>query len=391
MDRDCAELARTYAEIDLDALQENLAALKAGIPAGMKLCCVVKADAYGHGAEVLAREMNDSADLFAVAALSEAVALRRAAIAKPILVLSPVLPAAYEEAVRNFVTLTICDAASAAAFAQVAETLEVDAHVHVAVDTGMGRIGLTPDEAGLEELQRIAAVPNLSVDGVFTHFAKADWRDKTRTEQQLQQFGKFCRAAKACGLQIPLWHCANSAALIEGFGTEFDMMRAGICLYGHYPSEETERRVVLKPLLSLKSHLTFVKEVPAGSEISYGGIYCTERNLRVGTVCCGYADGYPRALSGKGAEVLVAGKRCRVLGRICMDQLMIDLSEVPEAKVGEVVTLIGQDGREQVSVEELAEGCGGFHYELLCNIGKRVPRIYRKQGELLSAAQMLPE
>lgn len=379
MKEDSAELARTYAEIDLDALHDNLAALQAVIPADVKLCCVVKADAYGHGAAVLAREMDAYASLFAVATVSEAVELRRAAIAKPILVLGLTLSAEFEEAVRNFVTLTVCDAAAAAAFAEMADYYGVEAHVHVAVDTGMGRIGLTPDAAGLEELQRIVAVPNLVLDGIFTHFAKADWRDKSRTREQLERFTGFRRAAEAAGLSIPLWHCANSASTIEGIGTGFDMMRAGICLYGHYPSEETERRVPLRPLLSLRSHLTLVKELPAGSEISYGGMFRAERNMRVGTVCCGYADGYPRNLSGRGAQVLVAGRRCPVLGRICMDQLMVDLTAVPKAKAGDEVTLIGRDGAEEISVEELSSLSGTFHYELLCGIGKRVPRVYRKK------------
>ena len=257
---------------------------------------------------------------------------------------------------------------------------DLKAHIHIAVDTGMSRIGLTPDEAGLLILKKIASLQNIVIDGIFTHFATADETDKTETMKALEKFRHFRSLVEESGICIPLWHCANTASIMEGIGLEgFDMCRAGIGLYGMYPSDEVRRDTVsLKPALMWYAYITHVKEIEAGTSVSYGYRFTADRRMRIGTVCIGYADGYPRALSLKGTEVLVNGKRCRILGRICMDQMMIDLSKFDEGEVspGVPVILLGTMGTDAVTAEELAEKCGTINYEITCNISSRVPRKY---------------
>lgn len=377
--------SRIYAKIDLDAIRANMLAMKAKLPETCSLCAVVKADGYGHGAAYVAKEIDDLCKLYAVASAEEGVRLRESGINKPVLVLGSVLLPEYETALENDLTLTVFRLEQAKQLGKAAEKAGKTAHIHLAVDTGMGRIGLTPDETGVKEAKAIASVPHVQIDGVFTHFAKADETDKTSAKKQIAKFCSFREQLKTHGVDTAamLWHCANSAGIIENLGLDgFDLARAGVSLYGLFPSDETGKHIVLQPAMSLHAYLTFVKEVPKGTEISYGGTYRTPHAMRVGTVSCGYADGYLRALSGKGAEVLIAGKRCPVLGRICMDQLMVDLSNVPEAGEGTPVTLLGQDGSEQITVEELAQKSGGFHYEILCGISRRVPRVYVKENRI---------
>ena len=249
--------------------------------------------------------------------------------------------------------------------------------VHIKVDTGMSRIGIFPDDTGLAFVKQVMDMPGLEIEGIFTHFARADEKDKTSALEQFERFTSFTkRLEEELSLEVPLKHCANSAAIMELPETGLDLVRAGIALYGLWPSEEMDKdRTALHPLFSLYSHLVYVKTVPAGTPVSYGGIYVTDKKRRIATVPVGYGDGYPRGLSEKG-EVLVRGKRAPILGRVCMDQFMVDVTDIPEAGEGDLVTLVGVDGTECITMEELGTLSGRFNYELACDLGSRIPRVY---------------
>lgn len=257
------------------------------------------------------------------------------------------------------------------------------AKIHIAVDTGMSRIGVMPTEECADLVKEIADLPGIEIEGMFTHFARADETDKRYADEQLCKFKAFAAMVKKRGVNIKIIHCSNSAGIVDLKEANMDAVRAGITIYGLYPSDEVDKSLVpLKPAMELKSFITYIKEIEAGSAVSYGGTFVAEKRMRIGTVGIGYADGYPRNASGKG-HVLVCGKKVPILGRVCMDQLMIDLSEIPEAKEGDEVTLLGQDGELEITMEELAESCGGFHYEIPCVIGKRVPRVYVSGGQIV--------
>ena len=249
--------------------------------------------------------------------------------------------------------------------------------IHIKVDTGMSRIGISPDDAGLGFIRQVMELPGLEIEGIFTHFARADETDKSSAMGQFVRFGAFTERIRAeLSLDIPLKHCANSAAIMELPETRMDLVRAGIALYGLWPSEEMDRsRISLRPLFRLYSHIVYVKTVPAGTPVSYGGTYVTKKKQRIATIPVGYGDGYPRGLSGKG-DVLIRGRRAPVLGRVCMDQFMVDVTDIPEAKEGDLVTLIGRDGKEEITMEELGDISGRFNYELACDLGSRIPRVY---------------
>ena len=249
----------------------------------------------------------------------------------------------------------------------------------------MGRIGFFDDEAGLEEIKRIAALPAIEIEGVFTHFARADEGDKTYAKEQIRRFESFCDRIREQGIQIPIQHAANSAAIIDLPQAAYDMVRCGIATYGMYPSEDVNKRALaLKPALSLKSHVIYVKEVEPGHGISYGSTYVTERQTTVATIPVGYADGYPRSLSSRG-WVLIHGQKAPIIGRVCMDQMMVDVTGIPDVKIGDSVTLIGQDGSECITVEEMAALADTFNYEFVCNLSKRVPRIYYRNGQVIGS------
>ncbi len=380
---------RCEAVIDLGAIRANLEALKAchaahaGKGKDFRTLATIKSNAYGHGDIQIAEALEGIADYFAVACTMEGVTLRENGISTPILVLGPVFENDDEEAVMHNLTLTVFDAGRAERLNACAQKLGRTAKVHIAVDTGMSRIGLRPDENGLEILKRIYALPHLQTEGVFTHFATADEKDKSGAEAALRKFLDFREKCAASGIRIPIWHCANTAAIIDGIGAAcgFDMIRCGIGLYGLYPSDEVNKgNVELRPALSWRSFLTFVKEIPKGTSVSYGYHFTADRDMKIGTVCCGYADGYPRLLSKRGGEVLVGGRRCRILGNICMDQFMVDLSAVSEAAAGDEVILIGTqssgDGQftDCISADEIAEKCETVSYEVVCDISPRTRR-----------------
>ena len=310
--------------------------------------------------------------------------LRQAGIKKPILILGYTFPYAYEELIRREVRMAVFREDTLGQLEEAAKRVGGKAFVHVKVDTGMGRVGIQPREEELAYLRRIADSDYLELEGIFTHFAKADEKDMRYTLEQMEKFRQFVALAEArLGTRIPCRHAANSAGIVRMKEAHLDLVRAGIILYGLYPSEEmTGEADWLRPAMSLHSHLVYVKEVQPGQSISYGGTFTAKERMRVGTVPVGYGDGYPRSLSGKGS-VLIRGKRVPILGRICMDQLMVDLSTLPDVTEGEPVVLLGRDGREEITAQELGALSGRFNYELMCDLSPRVPRIYIREGRLL--------
>lgn len=375
---------RGYAQINLDAIVENMRSMKRHIGARTKMLGVVKADGYGHGGIPVARclEGLDFVYGFAVATAQEAFELRLAGIKKPVLVLGYTFPDSYERFAGWEIRPAVFREDSLKALSQGARAAGKRLKVHVKVDTGMSRIGVTPDDAGLSFVHRLSKEPGIEIEGIFTHFAKADIKDKTSAKAQLSLFKDFLRRIEEeLGMKIPLKHCANSAGILELREADMDLVRAGIALYGLYPSEEMRKDVVaLHPALSWYSTVIYLKTIKKGQSVGYGSTFTAKQDTRVATVPIGYADGYPRSLSGKG-YVLIKGKRAPILGRICMDQFMVDVSEIPEAAEGDRVTLLGVDGTEQISAEALGERSGRFHYELVCDIGKRIPRVYLQGGE----------
>lgn len=375
---------RVYAEIDLDAVVHNMQAMQAGLAAGAKMIGVVKTDGYGHGAAPVAHAIDAYVAGYAVAAIEEARNLQLHGITKPILILGATHPSRSRELAEYGIRPAIFTMEQAEALSEAALELNRGrAAVHLAVDTGMSRIGLSCDEAGACLAAEIGRLPGIWVEGIFTHFARADEADKAPAMRQWEKYREFIRLTEEKGLTVPIHHAANSAAIIELGGTHWDMVRAGISIYGMYPSDEVERtEVKLWPVMSLHSFVTYVKEIPAGTEVSYGGTFKAERATKVATVPIGYGDGYPRNLSGKGS-VLIRGQRAPILGRVCMDQLMADVTDIPGVRVDDPVTLIGRDGEERITVEELARAGGGFHYEIVCDIGRRVPRVYMRDGRVV--------
>lgn len=385
------EYQRVYAEINLDDVKENYLNIEKNITPGTKVIGVLKTDGYGHGAIPIARELENRESLFgfALATAEEAVIMRNSGIQKPLLILGYTFPYSYEKLILHDIRMTVFREDMLEELVETCRRLSTPdekkrAKIHIKVDTGMGRIGVEPDEKGLAFIRKALSYEEIEVEGIFTHFARADETDKTATIRQLQIFQQFVdRTEKENGVRIPIRHCSNSAAIIEMKEANFDVVRAGIILYGLWPSEEVHKDLVmLKPILSLYSRIVYIKEVPAGTPISYGGTFETPKPMRIATVPVGYGEGYPRGLSNKGS-VLVHGHRVPVLGRVCMDQFMIDVTDLPQTKEGDLVTLIGKDGDEQITIEELGELSGRFNYELACDLGKRIPRVYTKGGKIL--------
>ena len=256
--------------------------------------------------------------------------------------------------------------------------------VHIKVDTAMSRIGVKPDESGISFIRECLSMEHIAVEGIFTHFAKADERDKGAVLSQLAAFkGLLELSDRETGYHFPIRHCSNSAGIVELREANMDMVRAGITLYGLWPSEEVSRDVIsLKPVLSLKSHIVYVKKISKGTPVSYGGTFIAGEDMRIATIPAGYGDGYPRGLSNKGS-VLIRGKRAAVLGRVCMDQFMVDVTKIPDAKEGDEVILIGRDGEDAITMEELGDLSGRFNYELACDLGKRIPRVFYRHGKVV--------
>ena len=374
---------RVCAEIDLDAIAYNMEQMKKRIGDHARLIAVVKADGYGHGAVPVARMFEACSYVwgYAVACLEEATELREHGIRKPILVLGCVFPDQFEEMIRYDVRPAVYMESMAELISQEAVRQGKDAFIHIKIDTGMGRIGFPVTEESADAVERISRLPGIRIEGMFTHFAKADERDKTYTFLQHDRFMRMKELVEKRQVPVRYFDCDNSAGIIDFPDMKHDLARAGIAMYGMYPSDEVDQKAVdLRPALSLVSHVSFVKEVEAGTPISYGGTFVSDRPMRVATIPVGYGDGYPRSLSNKG-YVLIHGKRARILGRVCMDQFMADVTDIPETAFMDRAVLVGRDGDEEITVDELADLSGRFNYEFVCCLGKRIPRIYKKSEE----------
>lgn len=374
---------RGYAEIDLDAIEENMINMKRTLVPGTKMIGVIKTNGYGHGSIPIAKVLEplDFMFGFAVATFEEACALRNAGIKKPLLILGYTFPYAYEAMAEQEIRPAVFRYDMIEKLAEAGRKSGKPVKVHVKVDTGMSRIGITPDEEGLMFVRELMKHREIEIEGIFTHFARADEIDKSNAERQLKRFREFIAMVEEnLGLRIPVKHCSNSAGILELPEANMDVVRAGITLYGLYPSDEVSRETVpLRPALSLYSEIVYCKTIHKGQSVSYGGTFTASKDMRIATIPLGYGDGYPRSLSGKG-YVLIRGKKAPILGRVCMDQFMADVTEIPEASEGDKVTLIGYDGEEHISAELLGELSGRFNYELVCDLSQRVPRLYKRNN-----------
>ncbi len=384
-----AQYGRTIAEIDLDALEENIREIRKRVPEGVRILGTLKADAYGHGAEQVHRVLKENGvDIFSVATVEEGVYLRQQGIKDDVLLLGYVSEVDAPLLVQYDIIAAVPSYAVGKMLSKEGEKQNKKVRIHWKVDTGMGRIGFFPTEEAVEEMVQMTSLPYLSVEGIFTHFAKSDAADKDFTRQQEERFDFVLKKLKENGVEVPFCHCANSAALMDCDDLYYDLVRPGIILYGIYPSDEVKKeQLPLRPVLSWKSQVSFLKEVPAGTPISYGCTYVTEGVRRIATVPVGYADGYSRSLSNRG-QVLIGGKRAPIVGRICMDQMMVDVTELEDVAVGEEVVLLGSSGNDVISADEMAGWLGTIAYEVTCLIARRVPRWYCKGGKICGVKQM---
>lgn len=374
---------RVRADIDLDAVLYNMESMHKKLKPGTKIAAVVKADGYGHGAVEISRVLENLPYLwgYAVATSNEAMQLVEAGRKKPIIILGLSFPEQFEEIVENDLRPAVCTYETAQALSDIAAEKNKVCRIHIKVDTGMSRIGfqVTPESADM--VARISKLPNIMIEGIFTHFARADESSKAPAYEQFKQFEKMVAMVEEKGVQIPLKHCSNSAGIVEIPECNMDMVRAGITLYGLWPSEEVDKtKISLKPVMSLRSRVAYVKELLPGRQISYGGTFTVKKKMTVATVPVGYGDGYARGLSNKG-WVLIKGQKAPICGRVCMDQCMVDVTDIPGVKIGDTVTLLGKDADEEITMEQLGELSGRFNYEFACLITPRVPRIYHKNND----------
>ena len=368
---------RVCAVVDLAAIKQNVRELKKIVPEGVRFCGVIKAAGYGHGAQRIALAIQDMTDMLAVATAEEAKELREAGISTPILILGYVHPSYYGILAEQEIRPTIFRMEDAKNFSEAAVKVGRTALCHIAIDTGMNRIGYPVTSMSADEIAKIAALPNLKIEGMFTHFARSDEEDRSHTEKQYAAFRKMKEMLEERGVHVPVCHCCNSAGILAYPDYAMDMVRAGIVLYGLYPSQEMKQYPVpLRSAITLKSHIVLIKEVAAGAPISYGGTYVTSETRKIATVPVGYGDGYPRLLSNRGS-VLIHGQRAPIVGRVCMDQMMVDVTDIPDVEEGDRVILMGRDGKDEITAEELADLCGTISYEIICTLGARIPRQYR--------------
>lgn len=382
---------RIYAKINLDAICQNVQTAMNKVGKNVKVMAIVKADAYGHGVVPVARALSEiGAYGFGVATAKEALQLRRSGIQNLILILGPVFWCDYAELIQNDISMTVFTKEMAEEIEAAAAKLSKKAKIHIKVDTGMGRIGMQPEQESIAILKDILSFEHIELEGIFTHFACADEADKTSCLHQKELFLNFIQMAEKEGIHFPIRHMCNSAAIIDFDDDYLDMVRSGIITYGLYPSEEVQKeKFPLSPAMELKSHVSFVKTVGKDFTVSYGSTYkTTNEKTVIATVPVGYADGYPRSLSGKGF-VLIHGQKAPILGRVCMDQMMVDVTNIPNVQCEDEVTLIGYDGAAHISMEEVADPAGSFNYELACNISKRVPRVYIRNGEIAEVIDAL--
>jgi len=366
----------TRVEINLDNIAYNISEIQRRIGDKVNIMAVVKANGYGHGAVEVARiAIESGAQWLAVAMLEEAVELREDGIQSPILVLGLSPPAEAEELVKYKLAQAVCTRELAQALSAEARLMGQATKVHVKVDTGLGRLGILPEEV-TGFISEISHLKGIEIEGIFTHFSAVD-EDKSFTELQIKRFKELVVSLEKAGIHIPVKHAANSAAVLDIPSSYFDLVRPGIMLYGLYPSLKVTHSIHLKPAMSFKTQVAYLKTVPAGISLSYGRTFITRKKSRIATLPVGYADGYTRALSNKG-EVLIKGKRAPVVGRVCMDMILVDVSHIPDVKVGDEVVLFGRQDGAQLSVDEIASKMGTINYEVVCGIDRRVPRVYIK-------------
>jgi alanine racemase len=385
------KLNRAWAEINLDHIAHNVREIRRITDKKAEIMGVVKADAYGHGVMEVARTLlQHGVSRLAVSMLDEAVQLRKNGITVPILVLSYTDPRRSEEIILHDVTQAVFSHDLAGALSDAAVRLKRNVKIHIKIDTGMTRVGFMPGYSAIKNVLEINKLPRIIIEGLFTHFASADEREKEYTYMQFERFMSICSELNRIGVYIPIKHCANSAAIVEFPEMHLDMVRPGIILYGMYPSEEVDKsRIDLRPAMTLKANVILVKDVEPNTCISYGRIFTTARASRIATIPIGYADGYTRMLSNKG-KVLVNGEIAPVVGRVCMDQCMIDVTDLgSEVKVGDEAVLFGSQGDSRIAIEEVAAAIGMINYEMVCIIGKRIPRAYLEGGRVSTVLNYL--
>lgn len=370
---------RTWAEINLNSIMHNTKEFKRKLNANTKLLAVVKADAYGHGAlEVSKVALKAGVDQLGVATLEEAVYLRKSGIDAPILILGVIFDDEIENLIKYDITATVTNYDFALGISNEAKKQNRFAKIHIKLDTGMSRIGYTLGSDYISEIKKISSLPNIYLEGVFSHFSKADEENLDYTQFQYENFIEMCKSLEKSGINIPVKHISNTSGILRDKKYHFDMVRLGISLYGHFPSDifdEMKYDIKLMPAMSLKSRVAFVKDVPENTSIGYNGTHVTTKPTKVATVAIGYADGYSRSLSNKGYAI-VKGKKCNIIGNVCMDQLMLDVTGIDDIKFGDEVILFGNSGNTNINVEDVAALINTNSYEMLCHIGKRVPRIY---------------
>lgn len=373
--------SRVYAGINLSAVLHNLEEMHKNIKENTQIVAVIKTDGYGHGALPIAKAIEDVPYLwgYGVATADEAMALIDDGRKKPILILGISFAEDFDMIIRNDIRPCVCDYETARKLSEIAVAKNKICHIHIKIDTGMSRIGFQVNDETANIISDISKLPNIRIEGLFTHFAKADEKDKTFTRKQMELFQNMTQMLEERGVQIPMKHCSNSAGIVDIPEANMNLVRAGIILYGLWPSDEVnQRNIDLQPVMSLKSHISYIKDLEAGRRISYGGTYITPESQRIATIPVGYGDGYARSLSNNG-YVLVRGQRAPICGRICMDQFMIDVSHIEGVRVGDTVTLLGEDGTEKITMEELGDLSNRFNYEFACLITPRVPRVYYKK------------
>lgn len=385
--------SRVYAEINLDAILHNMEQMRGLLKEDTKIMGVIKTDGYGHGAVPIGRELEKLEYTwgYATATVEEAEILRRNGLKKPILILGATFPEQYEAMADLGLRANVYSIGQAERMEEAAAKMNKKIMVHVKIDTGLSRLGFQVTEEAADEIARISKMPHIIMEGIFTHFAKSDAADKTMANQQLEVFAKMKQMLEKRQVEIPMVHCSNSAAIIDMPEANMSVVRAGISLYGMWPSDEVKKENIdLAPVMSLKSCIVFLKELEKGRVISYGATYETGKKQRIATIPVGYGDGYPRSLSNKG-YVLIHGKKAPICGRICMDQFMVDVTDIPEAKEGDMVTLVGKDHGAEITMEEIGDLSGRFNYEFACDLGKRIPRVYVKNGEVVETRDYFRE
>lgn len=381
---------RTWAEIDLDAILENHRSMRRLLPPGVKCAAVIKADAYGHGARKIARLIEPEVDYFAVAMTDEAEELRISGITAPILVLAHTQFSDTKRLIKYNIDTTVSSVDEASEISREAASHGGCVGVHIALDTGMSRIGFECSPSAADEIASVADMDGIRIDGVFSHFAAADSSDLTYTELQTERFESMLSLLRERGVDVPIAHICNSAAAV-GTVPKYNMVREGILLYGLRPSNEVDLSLFgsLKSAMALRTHVSALRTLPEGVPVSYGCTYVTEKESRIATLQAGYADGVPRSLSNRGS-VIINGKIAPIAGRICMDQMMVDVTDIPNVQVGDTATIFGRDGDAEISADLVAEICNTIGYEIVCGISKRVPRVYTEHGKLTGISRMLP-